>query len=110
MSMYKDYIENQIDNRFVHETEKGFIVYNTFSADECQLEEIYIKPEYRRQGIAKEFYDFASEHARKLDCKYLKGSIVTGVNMAEESCMCLLKYGYKFWYTDNNIIYLKKEL
>ena len=108
-SMYKKYIENQVLNRFVHETDKGFITYNV-NGKECQLEEIYVSPEYRRQGIAKELRDFASQDGKERGCEYIKGSIVIGTNMAEESCIAMLKYGYKFWYTDGILIYFKKNL
>lgn len=108
-SMYKQYIENQLPNRFVYETEKGFITYN-INKEECQLEEIFVRPEFRRQGVAIELRDYAASHGKDLGCKYIKGSIVIGTNMAEESCMAMLKYGYKFWYTDNIMIYFIKEI
>lgn len=109
MSMYKDYVENQVSNRFVHETDKGFITYNV-NGDECQLEEIYVLPEFRRKGIAIELRNYASSHGKSLGVKYLKGSVVIGTNMAEASCMAMLKYGYKFWFTNGIMIYFKKEL
>ena len=108
-SMYKKYVENQLPNRFVHETNKGFITYN-INGKECQLEEIYVKPEFRRQGIAKELRDFASRDAKKRDCEYIRGSLIIGSGMIEESGMAMLKYNYKFWYTDGIIIYFKKDL
>lgn len=109
MSMYKDYVENQMPNRYVHETEKGFITYNV-NGPECHLEEIYIKPEYRRQGVYSELETYAANDAKEKGCEYLKGTIIIGTNMAEESARAMLKYGYKFWYTDGIIIFVKKEL
>ena len=38
------------------------------------------------------------------------GSVVIGTKMAEESCMAMLKYGYKFLSTSGNVILFKKEL
>lgn len=109
MSMYKDYVENQLPNRFVHETDKGFITYHV-NGDECRLEEIYVKPEFRRQGVAKELRDFASVDGKERGATYIKGSIIIGTNMAEESCMAMLKYGYKFWYAEGVIVMFKKDL
>lgn len=109
MSMYKEYIENQLPNRFVHETNKGFITYNV-NGEECRLEEIYVKPEFRRQGVAKELRDFAAQDGKEKGAKYIKGSVIIGTNMAEESCIAMLKYGYKFWYTDGIMIYFRKEI
>jgi len=109
MSMYKDYVENQLPNRFVYETDRGFITYNV-AGDECQLEEIYVAPEHRRKGVAAELRDYAAAHAKKLGCTYLKGSVIIGTTMAEESCIAMLKYGYKFWDTDGVWILFKKEI
>ena len=109
MSMYKDYIEEQLPNRFVYETEHGFLTYN-INDKECQLEEIYIKPKSRTLGLASSFYAMIGEVAREKGCTYLKGSIVIGTNNAEISMKCLLKNNFKLWYTDNIMIYLKKEL
>ena len=108
-SMYKSYIENQLPNRFVHETTKGFITYS-INGKECQLEEIYVDPKFRRQGVAKELRDFAAQDGKERGCSYIKGSIIIGTNMSEESCMAMLKYGYKFWYTEGIMIYFKKEI
>lgn len=111
MSMYKEYVENQLDNRFVHETNEGFITYNVKPEHkECQLEEIYVKPEFRRTGVAKKLRDYAANHGKELGCEYIRGSIIIGTRMAEESCRAMLKYGYKFWYTDGIVIYFKKDI
>ena len=109
--MYKKYIEEQLTNRFVHEAYYGFLTY--FHDEQngiLQLEEIYIKPEYRRKGFASKLYDKAEEIAIEKHCKELKGSIIIGTKNAEGSMICLLKNGYNFHYTDNIIIYLKKEI
>ena len=109
MSMYKEYIEEQLHNRFVYETEYGFLTYN--KTDEMlRLEEIYIKKEFRQQGKASEFYDKSEEIGRELGCTMLIGSIVLGTNNAEESMMCLLKNKFKLHYIDDIMIYLKREI
>ena len=64
-SMYKDYIEEQLHNRFVYENDYGFMTYNK-QEDILQLEEIYIEPEHRRKGLASKFSDF--EDALQYHC------------------------------------------
>lgn len=108
-SMYKDYIESQGFDRHVYETEHGFLTYNKRD-DILQLEEIYIKPEYRRKGFASKFYKEAERIGREMDCKELKGSIIIGSSNAEGSMICLLKNDFKLHYTDGFIIYLRKEI
>lgn len=109
MSMYKDYIENQLPNRFVYETDKGFLTYN-INNKICQLEEIYIKPEFRRQGFASEFYKDIEKIAREAKCIYLIGTIMPRVANAEGSMMCLLKNNFKLDSIDDKLIYLSKEI
>lgn len=107
--MYKDYVENQLKNRFVYEDEFGFITYN-FQDEICQLEEIFIKPEFRRQGKASEYYTMCEKIGRENGMKILKGSIVIGTLGAEESMMCLFKNKFYLAYTEGMMIYLFKEI
>lgn len=107
--MYKQYVEEQLSNRFVYETEHGFLTYN--KRDEIlQLEEIYIKPESRRKGYASKFYKEAENIGLEMDCKELKGSIIIGTNNSEGSMICLLQNGFKLHYTDGIMIYLNKRI
>lgn len=108
-SMYRDYVEEQLKNRFVHEFDHGFITYN-IADDICQLEEIYIKPSERRKGIASSIYTLMGVVAKKKGCNYLKGSIVIGTNNSENSMMCLLKNDFKLAYTEGIIIYFLKHI
>ena len=108
-SMYKKYVEEQLPNRFVYENVYGFMTYNKIG-DILQLEEIYIKPEHRRQGFASEFYSEAEKIGKELGCKELKGSIVIGTTGAEGSMKCLLVNEFKLHYTDGIFIYLNKKI
>jgi len=108
-SMYKDYVENQLPNRFVHEDTNGFLTYTIINGI-CILEEIYVKPESRRKGIASQYYDLAYDVAREASCDSLRGSIVIGTIGAEDSMKCLFKNGYKLDFNNGNVIYLKKEI
>lgn len=108
-SMYKDYVENQLPNRFVHEDSDGFITY-CIRANEFILEEIYVKPESRRKGIASKYYEMTYLMAKELGCDYLVGSIIIGTIGSEGSMACLLKNGFKLDYNLENVIYLKKEI
>lgn len=109
MSMYKKYVEEQLDNRFVHETDYGFMTYFK-NGEVLQLEEIYIEPQLRRQGLASSFYDAAVKKGKELGCSQLKGSIIIGTNNAEASMNCLLKNKFKLHYNDGIMIYLKREI
>ena len=107
--MYKAYVENQLPNRFVHEDKDGFLTYSIIG-NMCILEEVYVKPESRRKGIASKYYDLAYKIALRMECDMLRGSIIIGTNGAEESMKCLFKNGYKLDFNNGNMIYLKKVI
>jgi GNAT superfamily N-acetyltransferase len=108
--MYKDYVENQMPNRFVHEDDNGFLTYS-FVDTGCILEEIYVKPEARRKGVASGYYKEVEKIAKDCNCAYLRGFILVGIKDSNESLLCLLKNGYKIESVhDNKLIYLIKEI
>lgn len=109
MSMYKDYVENQSGNRFVFETDFGFITYN-YQEYFLRIEEVYVKPEARRQGNASLFYEMMDELAKERELKTVQGTIIIGTNGSEESLLCFLKNGFKLQYTKGVMIFLIKEL
>ena len=109
VSNYRKYVEEQLPNRFVYENEYGFLTYN-INEEVCQLEEIYIKPEYRRQGKASEFYERMEELAIEKNCNTLLGSIIIGTNNAEGSMKCLFKNGFTLSHTKDIVIFLTKKI
>ena len=108
-SDYKKYVEEQLPNRFVYENDYGFLTYNK-KADVLQLEEIYIKPIFRRLGHASKFYSEMEKIGLEMRCNELMGTIVIGTNNSEESMICLLKNGFKLHYTNGIVIYLNKKI
>ena len=109
MSMYKQYIEEQLPNRKVYETEYGFITYNIIG-ELCNLEEIYITPKHRNKGMASAFYTLMGSMAKSKGCKYLIGTITIGTNNSENSMKCLFKNGFKLYDTEGLMIKLMKQI
>ncbi len=109
MSMYRQYIEEQLPNRFVYENKYGFITYN-IEDDICNLEEIYIEQCYRRQGKASWFYTLMSSIGKEAGCKYLIGTITIGTNNSENSMKCLFKNGFQLYDTNGLMIKLIKQI
>ncbi|WP_367576059.1 GNAT family N-acetyltransferase [Nocardia mangyaensis] len=64
----------------------------------CQLEEIYIRPEFRRQGKASYYYKMMEGIAKEHNCDCLLGSIVIGTNNAEESMQCLFTSSFSCFF------------
>jgi GNAT superfamily N-acetyltransferase len=109
MSMYKDYVETQLPNRFVYEDEKGFLTYRILDKT-CVLEEIYVVPEWRRKGIATEYYKMMEDIAKENNCNCLRGFVGNGINGSEGSLKCLLKSGFEIHSTTGEVLILIKEI
>lgn len=107
-SNYALYLE-ELSNRQIYENEKGFFVYQ-IDKEEFYIQEIFVKQEFRRQGIASEYDRMATVLAKEANCKYIKGSVIPTAPKSTEALKLQLDLGYKLFYTSGPLIYLKKEL
>jgi len=107
-SNYSLYLKER-ENREIFEDEKGFATYS-FSEDSCYIQDIFVKEEHRKEGIASYYADKISEIAREKGCKYLTGSVCPMAHGSTESLKVLLGYGFKLESSINNFIFFKKEL
>lgn len=106
MKMFADYISER-EGKDCYWDEKGFIVWK-IKGDECYIETIYVKPEFRREKHAFKLGDHVAEIARKNGCKFLTGSVASETDGASESMAGQLAYGFKLF--SPGFIILKKEL
>lgn len=108
--MYKEYVESRFDGRFVLEFDYGFVTYNVLTENTLYIDELFIKKEHRRQGLASEINNALGEMAINLGRNIMKCSVVVGANGAEEALMTIFNNGYKLESTSGKLIFLKKEL
>jgi ribosomal protein S18 acetylase RimI-like enzyme len=106
--MYADYIRER-EGKEVLETDKGFAVYS-FEGPYCYIQDIYVKPDFRRSRAAWEMGETISSLAKAKGCKYLSGTVYAGTNGATESLVGQLAYGFKLHSAENGKILLYKEL
>ena len=70
----------QKDDRFVgymHLSIRNDYVNGTSSSPVAFVEAIFVLPEYRKCGIAREFIEYAEDFARKHNCKELASDCLT---------------------------------
>lgn len=108
MSLYGDYILER-EGREIVESEHGFASYKIMGS-ECYIQEIYVVPEMRTTKIASQMADKIAELAKEKGCKYLTGSVCPTMNGATTSLRVLLSYGFKLAKSEENLIWMIKEL
>jgi hypothetical protein len=105
--MYKDYYIEMGSEVF--ESECGWASF-IISGDECYIENIYIKPEFRKTKKASSIADEISLIAKERGCKYLTGSTNTKKPSVERSIQVILGYGFKYLKSNDSAIWYYKEL
>lgn len=107
-SLYAQYIYER-QNKSIIEDENGFASYYYIN-DSCYIEEIYVKRECRKAGIASKYADTIAADAKAKKARQLVGSINLNTNNATTSMKALLAYGFQLTSAANNMIYLTKAL
>ena len=91
------------------EDDQGFASF-LIAGDECYIEDLYIRPQHRRNYKAFGFGDELKTIAKEKGCKYL----VTTVNLnnvdPSTSLKGILAFGFKVISANNNVILAKMEL
>lgn len=107
LSLYADYIKER-ENFKIIETDYAFVSFKFFDG-ECYIRDVYVKPEYRKQGVASQLVDAIAALAKD-KCKYLTTSVSPIANGSQDSLNACIAYGFKLLRSDNQLIYLIKEL
>ena len=91
------------------EKEHGFLTYKALP-EEYRIFDIYVLPDFRQSGIAREMADEVCSLALENGCKIITGSVDTRANGATSSVKDLLAYGFKVLRTEGSMIYFVKEI
>ena len=110
MSLYGEYIKERL-NKSIIEDEHGFATYfPAFNNEYMYIEDLYVKPIYRKKAKASAYADKVAEIARKKGIRKLLGSVDLNANAATESMKVLLAYGFSLLDIKGSLIYLSKEI
>lgn len=97
------------DQKETVETDKGFMIYKILG-EECYIEHVYVKPEYRKTGEAKFLLSVIEARAKKAGCKFLSGSVRPSANNPTVGSMAMIAVGFKIHSSLQDAIFFKKEL
>lgn len=98
MELYAQY-RREKDNAEVIYDEEGFIVFQIVG-DLCHIGEIYVRPEYRNQGVASKMARLAIDAAKQKGCKSLTCTILFDRGTPEENIRKLEAWGFKKTYKE----------
>lgn len=107
-SLFAQYIYER-SNKSIIEDENGFATFY-FINDICYIEDIYVKSDMRKHGIASKYADTILAQAKLKGAKKLMGSVNLKANNPTTSMKVLLAYGFDLAFNDNQMIYLQKEV
>lgn len=107
MSLYAEYIKER-EGRDIIEDERGFASY-TFINDSVYIQEIYVRPKFRKEGVAAQYADTIATIAKSKGYSKMIGSVCPSAQGATESLKVLLAYGFKLQSSESNFIWFVKE-
>lgn len=97
------------EGKEIVESEKGFATY-FYLNDGCYIQDIYVKSEFRKEGVASQMADQIASIAKSKGYKTLYGTICPNANGSTESLKVLLAYGFSLDSCTTNLIAMKKGL
>jgi GNAT superfamily N-acetyltransferase len=107
MSLYAQYVKER-EGYDTIEDEYGFATFK-IDGEECYIRDIFVVNGFREHGSAAKLADFIADHAKKVGCTHLLGSVYVD-EQGTASLKVLLGYGFKLSHADGNMIYFKKGL
>jgi len=108
MSLWAEYRRERKESIFI-EVENGFISYH-ITGDECYIQDIYVRKEFRSSGLAQELAAQVCEIAKAKGCRIITGTIQVGAVGDTMSARLFIQYGMKLLSAQNNVIILYKDL
>lgn len=108
MSMYADYISETRGMGTV-ETPEGFATY-LIDGDCCYIEDIYVRPEFRKTGAGTDLANGIRKMAKEYGCKMLTGSVNARIKDPTTSTKVMLAYGFEISRVVNDAIFFKMEI
>lgn len=113
LDMFAEYVSEREGKKVLTHHDKGFLVYRYEEIENekcCYISDIFVKKEYRRQGVASEMMKYLEDMAKLESCNFLIGGVQPLSKMGNESLKAWLKYGFEVSNTDIDLIVLKKGL
>ena len=108
MSHYANYRKER-ERAIVKEDKYGFVSAIEYG-EYFYIDEVYVIPESRREGHAERYNDLMIEEAKYRGFSKILGSVDPKAKGSTNSIKLMLKLGYELYTTENDLIYLIKEI
>lgn len=108
LSLYGRYIK-EYSNTDIYESNEGFFTFR-INDDECFVEDLYIAPEYRRDGMGNKFANKIENIAKENGCKYIMCTVCKNASDPNRSSLFIRNNGYIVDKVTDNGIFYKKEI
>ena len=111
--MYFDYIREREPELQILERAEGFALYKAVDLDGermVYIQDIYVKPEYRKKAIASEMSQEIQDKAKAEGIGYILGTVVPSAEGSTASIQVLLSHGMSLSHSTDDLIYFYKEL
>lgn len=107
--MYFEYLKER-EGKEAYITKEGFFTYKVEEIF-ILLSDMYVKPEYRGQGVARGFMEVIYEMAKEYEVKMVVSSVDRSTNGSDLSRSMLIKEGFiEQPEVDTQFVYLIKDL
>lgn len=113
-NMIAEYFKEMQHYETLEMPEKGFIMWHKYGNDELHLAHMYVRPEFRRQGLAQELYKRAEALGREMGCKYATCIVTLADKTRPQASRLVRIYMESGFFIDevynNNQVILRKDL
>lgn len=107
-SLYGQYIAER-EAMGIVESACGFATYK-IDAGSIYLRDLYVIPEARRDGAARELADRVRDIGKKSGCSEMTGSVCVDDPRATDNIRLLIRYGMRFHSVRGSLMLFVKEL
>ena len=107
--MFFDYVKEREDLDSIIIEGQGFLTYRK-DEDTLFVNDLYVKPEFRKSSTFMELYKKAIDIGRKLGCKQMEGHVWTNTMNPTRSLRAVLAAGFEVIHADTNVIVLRRGL
>lgn len=112
MSLYAQYIMERAGKGII-ENDRGYVTFSDYR-DGILLEDLYVVPEFRKQGEAIKFVYSVIDLVKANDLKKIYICVSPGVETpyvgATAMCKALIHHGCKLDHSMTNLLILSKEV
>lgn len=109
INLYAEYLKER-EGRQLISLPEGFVTFSKMNDDTYYLADMYVQPQFRKQGIAWKLNDLLSDVARKDHATKLLTSVCTTANGVTESLHVVLAGGFRFSSASGNMLFFVKDL